>query len=111
MESEEAVVTSEIQQEETETVASTDITATTDDNSSQEKEYDLVIFGASGFTGQYVVEEVARTVDEEKGLKWAVAGRSMAKLTSVLKNASSQTGRSESPLHLFSYVKYCQTAS
>ena len=52
--------------------------------------YHLVIFGASGFTGQFVVEEVARTVSEgPKGnLKWAVAGRSKQKLEKVLEQAA-----------------------
>lgn len=52
--------------------------------------YHLVIFGASGFTGQFVVEEVARTISEgPKGnLKWAVAGRSKQKLEKVLEQAA-----------------------
>lgn len=56
--------------------------------------YHLVIFGASGFTGQFVVEEVARTVSEgPKGtLKWAVAGRSKQKLEKVLEQAAGVLG-------------------
>uniref|UniRef100_A0A8C7WMH5 Saccharopine dehydrogenase a, tandem duplicate 1 n=1 Tax=Oryzias sinensis TaxID=183150 RepID=A0A8C7WMH5_9TELE len=52
--------------------------------------YHLVIFGATGFTGQFVVEEVARTVSEGPGgnLKWAVAGRSKPKLEKVLEKAA-----------------------
>ncbi|XP_034043763.1 saccharopine dehydrogenase-like oxidoreductase [Thalassophryne amazonica] len=52
--------------------------------------YHLVVFGASGFTGQFVVEEVARTVSEGPGgtLRWAVAGRSRAKLEKVLEQAA-----------------------
>ena len=58
-----------------------------------EKKYDLVVFGATGFTGQYVVEELARTVGEEqRGLTWAVAGRNMNRLTEVLHAASKKTG-------------------
>lgn len=59
----------------------------------QPREFDLVIFGGSGFTGQYVVEEVARTIEAESGLKWAIAGRSMAKLVKVLKQAADVTGK------------------
>lgn len=55
--------------------------------------YDIVIFGATGFTGQFVVEEVARVADEEKGLTWAVAGRSMEKLQKILENASKRTSK------------------
>nr|KAG5702132.1 hypothetical protein BaRGS_010398 [Batillaria attramentaria] len=57
------------------------------------KAYDLVIFGATGFTGQFVVDEVARVAEEEGGLKWAVAGRTMAKLQKVLEQSSQRTGK------------------
>ena len=50
------------------------------------REYDLIIFGATGFTGQYVVEEVARVADEEK-ITWAVAGRHVEKLKIILEKA------------------------
>ena len=44
--------------------------------------YDIVVFGASGYTGrlvaEYLQEEYANT-----GLKWAMAGRSLDKLASV----------------------------
>lgn len=52
--------------------------------------YHMVIFGATGFTGQFVVEEVARTVSEGPNgtLKWAIAGRSKQKLEKVLEQAA-----------------------
>ncbi|KAM4771943.1 saccharopine dehydrogenase-like oxidoreductase [Rhinophrynus dorsalis] len=57
-----------------------------------ERQYQLVIFGASGFTGQFVVEEVARLADSDEfrspGLRWAVAGRNKAKLEEVLHKAA-----------------------
>lgn len=53
--------------------------------------YDIVIFGASGFTGQFVVEEVARVAPTER-LTWAVSGRSMEKIQKVLSKASERTG-------------------
>jgi len=53
--------------------------------------YDLVIYGASGFTGQYVVEFVYRAA-KEHGVTWAVAGRNESKLLQVLKNASETVG-------------------
>ncbi|XP_066281581.1 saccharopine dehydrogenase-like oxidoreductase isoform X3 [Branchiostoma lanceolatum] len=57
------------------------------------KKYDVVVFGASGFTGQYVVEELGRvTSEEERGLTWAVAGRSEDKLNKVLEKASATIG-------------------
>lgn len=59
-------------------------------DTSTSRPYHLVIFGATGFTGQFVVEEVARTVSEGPGgnLKWAVAGRSKQKLEKVLEKAA-----------------------
>ena len=60
---------------------------------SSKANYDLIIFGASGYTGQYVIEYVYRAVeldlknqlgDKRVKLKWAVAGRSMDKLAKVL---------------------------
>ena len=54
-----------------------------------DREFDLIVFGATGFTGQFVVEEVARTSVED-AVKWAVAGRSKDKLDQTLKDASKE---------------------
>ena len=54
------------------------------------REYDFIIFGASGFTGQFVVDEVQRIAADED-IKWAVAGRNKEKLSNVIK----QTGNSK----------------
>ena len=51
----------------------------------------MVIFGASGFTGQFVVQEFAKQNPEDQ-LSWAVAGRNEEKLLSVLQKASEQLG-------------------
>lgn len=61
---------------------------------SSSRPFHIVIFGASGFTGQYVVEEVARTVSEGPNgtLRWAVAGRSKSKLEKVLEQAAGALG-------------------
>jgi short subunit dehydrogenase-like uncharacterized protein len=52
---------------------------------------DAVIFGASGYTGQYVVEEMARK-GKEYGFKWGIAGRTADKLKQILRQASDITG-------------------
>ncbi|XP_071480955.1 saccharopine dehydrogenase-like oxidoreductase [Diadema antillarum] len=57
------------------------------------KKYDLVVFGASGFTGQFVVEELARHQEEEPALTWAVAGRNLEKLESVVAQAATVTDK------------------
>ncbi|XP_052768254.1 saccharopine dehydrogenase-like oxidoreductase [Mya arenaria] len=57
-----------------------------------DERYDFVVLGATGFTGQFVVDEVARVADQEK-LKFAVAGRSMEKLQKVLTESSQRTGK------------------
>lgn len=61
---------------------------------SSSRPFHIVIFGASGFTGQYVVEEVARMVCEGPGgtLRWAVAGRSKSKVEKVLEQAAEALG-------------------
>uniref|UniRef100_A0A665WBF3 Saccharopine dehydrogenase-like oxidoreductase n=1 Tax=Echeneis naucrates TaxID=173247 RepID=A0A665WBF3_ECHNA len=53
--------------------------------------YHLIVFGATGFTGQFVVDEVARYAAETAGdsaLKWAVAGRSRQRLEAALERAA-----------------------
>jgi short subunit dehydrogenase-like uncharacterized protein len=50
--------------------------------SNDEREFDVVVWGATGFTGKLVVEYLAsrRTSD---GLRWAIAGRSADKLAAL----------------------------
>uniref|UniRef100_A0A6Q2YPK2 Saccharopine dehydrogenase-like oxidoreductase n=1 Tax=Esox lucius TaxID=8010 RepID=A0A6Q2YPK2_ESOLU len=64
---------------------------------SSSRPYHIIIFGASGFTGQFVVEELARTMSEGPNgtLKWAVAGRSRPKLEKVLEQAAGVLGKPE----------------
>lgn len=45
--------------------------------------FDLVVYGATGFTGQLVAEYLAAHYKSDKQLKWAMAGRSLDKLASV----------------------------
>ena len=58
----------------------------------EQRKYQIIVFGASGFTGQYVVEELARTIEDEGKYSWAVAGRDIRKLEKTLQTASSITG-------------------
>jgi len=45
--------------------------------------YDIVVYGATGFTGQLVAEYLAAHYRDDTQLKWAMAGRSLDKLKSV----------------------------
>lgn len=46
-------------------------------------EFDIVVYGASGFTGRLVAEYLASRGGEPRDLKWAMAGRSLDKLAAV----------------------------
>jgi short subunit dehydrogenase-like uncharacterized protein len=45
--------------------------------------FDIVVYGATGFTGQLVAEYLAEHYRGDHDLKWAMAGRSLDKLASV----------------------------
>ena len=45
--------------------------------------FDIVVYGATGFTGQLVAEYLAAHYKGDASLKWAMAGRSKDKLASV----------------------------
>ena len=49
---------------------------------SSEKPYDIVVFGASGYTGRLVAEYLAQEYPNDD-LSWAMAGRSLEKLGAV----------------------------
>ncbi|XP_062501648.1 saccharopine dehydrogenase-like oxidoreductase [Corticium candelabrum] len=53
--------------------------------------YELVVFGASGYTGEFVAERVAKRA-REVSLSWAVAGRNLAKLQKVVDDIAKSTG-------------------
>ncbi|XP_017573928.2 saccharopine dehydrogenase b isoform X1 [Pygocentrus nattereri] len=59
--------------------------------------YHIIVFGASGFTGRFVVEEVARACPAGPGgtLRWAIAGRSRDRLEKVLLQAAQALSKPE----------------
>ncbi|KAL3226624.1 hypothetical protein MRX96_024826 [Rhipicephalus microplus] len=59
------------------------------------RELDILLFGASGVTGLYVVEELHRS---SEGLRWGVAGRNSDKLRSTLREAAKNLGLEEGAL-------------
>jgi short subunit dehydrogenase-like uncharacterized protein len=50
--------------------------------------YELVVFGATGFTGKYTCEHIVSHLPTD--LKWAVAGRSESKLQSLVDELKAQ---------------------
>ncbi|KAI1289820.1 Saccharopine dehydrogenase-like oxidoreductase [Halotydeus destructor] len=58
------------------------------------KRLDIIIFGASGYTGQYCIESLVKTIDKENsGLTFGVAGRSAEKLKQSLSTVSGWLNR------------------
>ncbi|CAO3680567.1 hypothetical protein CU097_004070 [Rhizopus azygosporus] len=47
----------------------------------QKRKYDIIIFGATGYTGELTAEYLAERLD--KSINWAIAGRSLVKLEKV----------------------------
>lgn len=48
-----------------------------------QKSLDLIVFGATGFTGRLVAQYLFKTYGADRDVKWAMAGRSKAKLETV----------------------------
>ncbi len=53
------------------------------DKPSDTKPYDLIVFGATGFTGRLVAEYLQQTYGSDGALRWAMAGRNAGKLAEV----------------------------
>jgi short subunit dehydrogenase-like uncharacterized protein len=51
----------------------------------QAREFDTIVFGATGYTGQLVAEHLLKTYGADGKVKWAMAGRSRDKLAAVRK--------------------------
>jgi short subunit dehydrogenase-like uncharacterized protein len=47
------------------------------------QKYDVILFGATGFTGRLVAEYLVRTVGIGRDVRWAIAGRTREKLDRV----------------------------
>jgi short subunit dehydrogenase-like uncharacterized protein len=54
------------------------------------REFDLVVWGATGFTGRLVAEYLAANEGVGQRLRWAIAGRSAAKLGEVARDIAQQ---------------------
>lgn len=47
------------------------------------REFDVIVYGATGFTGRLVAEHMLSTYGVGRDVRWAIAGRSRAKLEAV----------------------------
>lgn len=56
-----------------------------------ERSYDLVLYGATGFTGRQAAHYLAAHTDVQ-GLRWAIAGRDANRLEQLRKNLGEQAG-------------------
>ena len=67
-----------------------------------QKEYDIILFGVTGYTGKLCAEHITLTLPTD--LKWAVAGRSASRLSAIVDELKSfnrdrrQPGISKYPL-------------
>jgi len=52
-----------------------------------ERDFDIVVWGASGFTGRLVVEYLAATYGVDGDLRWAIAGRDRGRLDAVVRSS------------------------
>jgi short subunit dehydrogenase-like uncharacterized protein len=48
---------------------------------SASRQYDLIVFGATGYTGKLTAEHVTKSLPTD--LRWALAGRTASKLEAV----------------------------
>lgn len=65
-----------------------------------ENRVDLMIFGATGYTGKFLVRELASTYKNEV-FTWAVAGRSESRLKDLIQSVSKEKGVDLSHIKLF----------
>ncbi len=78
-----------------------------------EREFDVIVWGATGFTGELVVEYLMQTYGIDGELRWAIAGRNSDKLESIRsryqpadskKNLSTIIANSDDPASLGAMV-------
>ncbi|MGB0931035.1 MAG: saccharopine dehydrogenase family protein [Chitinophagales bacterium] len=58
---------------------------------SHSREFDIIVWGASGFTGRLVAEYLFKNYSSDDSLKWAMAGRNQAKLEKVRAEVANDT--------------------
>ena len=61
-------------------------------NNQNHRQYNLTVWGASGFTGKLVTEYLLRHYGTDGALRWAIAGRDRAKLELICSELNVRTG-------------------
>lgn len=61
----------------------------------KDRKYDLIVLGATGFTGKLAARHLAKTYGVKKTIQWAIAGRSQSKLEDVKKSLATELGLDE----------------
>jgi short subunit dehydrogenase-like uncharacterized protein len=58
------------------------------------RRFDIIIFGATGYTGKFAVEDLARSISNgiTSNISWAVAARNKNKTVKALKEIQEVTG-------------------
>lgn len=56
----------------------------------RDRDYDVVIWGATGFVGELISEYYMEQYPEQRELRWAIAGRSQRKLDALLESLSAK---------------------
>mmetsp|Transcript_9429 Transcript_9429/g.22235 ORF Transcript_9429/g.22235 Transcript_9429/m.22235 type:complete len:476 (+) Transcript_9429:45-1472(+) len=78
------------------------------DLSTQEREYGIIIYGATGYTGSLMVEHLDALVARPgaKPLKWAIAGRDLTKLRRIARRCKTAPGviMVREPVHMAQMV-------
>jgi short subunit dehydrogenase-like uncharacterized protein len=58
------------------------------------RKYDVVVWGATGFTGRLITRYMCLTYPESSGVRWAIAGRNETKLMEVRLDTGRKCNRS-----------------
>lgn len=58
---------------------------------SDQREFDVIVWGATGFTGRLVVEYIYRQYGSQEIVRWAMAGRNQAKLEKIRAEVADDT--------------------
>jgi short subunit dehydrogenase-like uncharacterized protein len=78
-------------------------------SANNDRKYDLIVWGASGFTGKLVTEHLLNRYGTDGDLRWAIAGRNKAKLDAGLPIIIADAHDSESMQRLASETKVVLT--